>query len=335
MQDAQFFKDNLFNINAQNFEEHALSLFRWQAIHNPVYQQYISFLGVKIDEINQISQIPFLPIAFFKNHRVITLDTEASVFNDGYFESSGTTGQQRSRHYISDFTFYLKVCQYIFELQYAELSNFHIFALLPSYLDRKHASLVAMAEHFIQQSQSSFSGFYLQDYEKLIEQLRQAQQSNRKVLLLGVTFALLDLAEKFRPNLKDVIVMETGGMKGRRKEIIRQELHQILKTELQVDHIHAEYGMTELLSQAYAQQDGLFLAPPWMRILIRDVNDPFHFDPKLRYGGINVIDLANVHSCAFIETQDLGKLHNSTNTFEVLGRFDNTDTRGCNLMVSF
>lgn len=335
MQNAQFFKDNLFNVNAQNFEEHALSLFHWQANYNPVYQEYISYLNLKASEIHQISQIPFLPISFFKYHRVITQEARPSSSDEGYFESSGTTGQQRSRHYISDPAFYLRVCQHIFEQQYGKLGNFHIFALLPSYLDRKHASLVAMAEHFIQQSQSSFSGFYLQDYKNLVQQLRQAQKTNRKVLLLGVTFALLDLAEKFHLNLKDVIVMETGGMKGRRKEIIRQELHQILKTGLQVEHIHGEYGMTELLSQAYAHHDGLFKAPPWMRIMIRDINDPFHFDQNLRYGGINVIDLANVDSCAFIETQDLGRFHSSTDTFEVLGRFDNTDVRGCNLMISF
>lgn len=335
MQNAQFFKDNLFSINAQNFEEHVLSLFRRQAEHNPVYRKYISCLGVKTRDIHQIHQIPFLPISFFKNHRVITHEGESSTEKYDYFESSGTTGQQRSRHYIPDLDFYLRICQSIFEQQYGKLDDFHVFALLPSYLERKHASLVAMADYFIQQSQSPFSGFYLQDYEKLLVQIAKARQSNRKVLLLGVTFALLDLAEKFRPNLKDVIVMETGGMKGRRKEIIRQELHQMLKEGLNVKHIHAEYGMTELLSQAYAHRDGLFQAPPWMRIIIRDINDPFYFNQDLRYGGINVIDLANVHSCAFIETQDLGKYHTSTHTFEVLGRFDNTDTRGCNLMVSF
>lgn len=335
MQSAQFFKDNLFSINAQNFEEHALSLFQWQAENNTVYREYISYLGIQVKDVQQILQIPFLPISFFKTHRVLVHDPLQNSSDEHYFESSGTTGQQRSRHYVSDPAFYLEVCKDIFEQQYGKLNEYHIFALLPSYLERKHASLVAMADHFIRLSQSDLSGFYLQDYEKLLQQLEQAQNSKRKILLLGVSFALLDLAEKYQPNLKNVIVMETGGMKGRRKEMIREELHQVLKEGFQLDHIHAEYGMTELLSQAYAHQEGLFQTSPWMRILLRDINDPFYFDENLRYGGINVIDLANVHSCAFIETQDLGKYHTSTRTFEVLGRFDHSDIRGCNLMVSF
>ncbi|MEK6479650.1 acyl transferase [Catalinimonas sp. 4WD22] len=334
MQTAHFFKDKLFSTNAQNFEEHALALFRWQAKYNSVYRQYLSHLGVKPENINKTTDIPFLPITFFKHHKVITQEVSKDADAYTYFESSGTTGQQRSRHYLKDTEFYLRVCKTIFEKQYGALNEYHIFALLPSYLERQHASLVAMADDFIQQSKSSLSGFYLNNYEELLEKLDQAKQSDRKVLLLGVTFALLELAEKYRPNLKNVVVMETGGMKGRRKEMIRQELHQILKANLQVDHIHAEYGMTELLSQAYANQDGIFQSPPWMRILVRDINDPFSINQHQRYGGINVIDLANVHSCAFIETQDLGKYNTSTNTFEVLGRFDHSDIRGCNLMIS-
>ncbi|WP_338130077.1 acyl transferase [Catalinimonas alkaloidigena] len=321
-------------MDAQNFEEHALSLFYWQAKHNVVYRQYLSHLDVKAEDIQRTTEIPFLPIAFFKHHKVITQENVKDASAYTYFESSGTTGQQKSRHYLNDADFYLQVCKKIFEEQYGELSQFHIFALLPSYLERQHASLVAMADYFIEQSQSNLSGFYLHNYDDLLENMRKAKQSGCKVLLLGVTFALLELAEKHRPNLEGIIVMETGGMKGRRKELIREELHQILKENLQVDYIHAEYGMTELLSQAYAKQDGVFRSPPWMRILIRDINDPFSIDQHLRYGGINVIDLANISSCAFIETQDLGKYNTKNDTFEVLGRFDHSDVRGCNLMIS-
>jgi len=332
MLNAQFFKDKLFNINAQNFEEHALSLFRWQATHNAIYRSYINNLGRDAGEVHKLEDIPFLPISFFKKHRVISGDPENQQWT--YFESSGTTGQQRSRHYVSDSQFYAKVCQQIFEQQYGPLEDYHIFALLPSYLERQHASLVAMADDFIRKSRSELSGFFLDDYPTLLKHISEARSSQKKTLLLGVTFALLELSENYDADLKGVVVMETGGMKGRRKEIIRQELHQYLKKQLNVTQIHAEYGMTELMSQAYAQADGFFHAPPWMRIFIRDINDPFSLDYRLRYGGINIIDLANVDSCAFLETQDLGKYHPEEQTFEVLGRLDNTDIRGCNLMVS-
>ncbi|WKN32515.1 acyl transferase [Porifericola rhodea] len=334
MQNAQFFKDNLFSINAQNFEEYALSLFRWQAEHNPVYKLYIENLSIRVEEVKRLEHIPFLPIAFFKDHKVVSIDETEKTESYTYYESSGTTGQQRSRHYLADTEFYLKVCRQIFETQYGKLEDFHVFALLPSYLERKHASLVAMADHFIQLSQSDLSGFYLNEYDRLLAQIQEAKKTGRKVLLLGVTFALLELAENYSPKLEGVIVMETGGMKGRRKEMIRQELHYILTNGFQLNHIHSEYGMTELLSQAYAHYKGLFQCPSWMRVLIRDINDPFCLDQSLRYGGINVIDLANVHSCAFIETQDLGRYHHETGYFEVLGRFDQSDVRGCNLMVA-
>jgi phenylacetate-coenzyme A ligase PaaK-like adenylate-forming protein len=335
MQNARFFKDKLFKINAQNFEAFALSLFQWQAVHNPIYHAYLAHLGKKPGQVHQLSEIPFLPIRFFKDQRVVTEDTENTASDWTYFESSGTTGQQPSRHYVNDTAFYLQVCRSIFEQQYGQLQDFHIFALLPSYLERQHASLVAMTDYFIRESQSPLSGFYLQDYEQLIGQLDTAKKSKRQILLLGVSFALLELAEHYQPDLQGVTVMETGGMKGRRKELVREELHQILQRGLNVSQIHSEYGMTELMSQAYAHKQGLFRCPPWMQVFIRDINDPFYMDRNLRYGGINIIDLANVHSCAFLETQDLGKYHSLENTFEVLGRFDNSDTRGCNLMVSF
>lgn len=335
MQNARFFKDKLFKINAQNFEAFALSLFQWQAVHNPIYNAYLAHLGKKPWQVQQLSEIPFLPIRFFKDQRVVTKDTENTASDWTYFESSGTTGQLPSRHYVNDTAFYLQVCRSIFEQQYGQLQDFHIFALLPSYLERQQASLVAMADYFIRESQSPLSGFYLQDYDQLIGQLDTAKKSGRQVLLLGVSFALLELAEHYQPDLQGVTVMETGGMKGRRKELVREELHQILQRGLNVSQIHSEYGMTELMSQAYAHKQGLFRCPPWMQVFIRDINDPFYMDRNLRYGGINIIDLANVHSCAFLETQDLGKYHSLENTFEVLGRFDNSDTRGCNLMVSF
>ncbi|MFP4088916.1 MAG: acyl transferase [Cyclobacteriaceae bacterium] len=330
---ARFFKDKLFGVHAQNFEAQALSLFRWQAQHNPVYSKYLHFLGVQPSQVSKLEEIPYLPISFFKNHKVLSREISTKEPSD-YFESSGTTGQQTSRHYVEDMAFYLQVCRRGFESVYGSLHEYHVFALLPSYLERQHASLVAMAEHFIKISASSLSGFYLKNYEDLLEQIGLAKQSGRKVLLLGVTFALLELAERGETNLEGVVVMETGGMKGRRKEMIRAELHELLCRGLNVQQIHSEYGMTELMSQAYSEGEGKFYPPPWMRIILRDINDPFHFDNNLRYGGINVIDLANVHSCAFIETQDLGKYHQQNGSFEVLGRFDNTDTRGCNLMVA-
>lgn len=330
---AEDFKDRLFNINAQNFEEHALALFRWQATHNVVYQEYIDHLRKDIYSITRLEDIPFLPITFFKNHQVVSQATEQKPVSWENFESSGTTGQQRSRHFVSDKEFYLRVCQHIFEQQYGPLNDFHVFALLPSYLERNNSSLVAMADHFIRESHSPLSGFYLYDYQALLERLAKAQHTKQPVLLLGVTFALLELAEQHRANLRGVTVMETGGMKGRRKEIIREELHLILKQGLKINSVHSEYGMTELMSQAYSMGSGIFKAPTWMRFFIRDINDPFLLNNQLSYGGINIIDLANVESCAFIETQDLGKYHIEDQSFEVLGRMDNTDTRGCNLMV--
>ncbi len=332
MLNAHFFKDKLFKINAQNFEKHALSLFRWQAVHNAVYRAYLNNLSRNTNAVNKLEDIPFLPISFFKNHRVMSGDQENQQWT--YFESSGTTGQQRSRHYVSDPQFYVKVCQQIFEQQYGPLEEYHIFALLPSYLERQNASLVAMTDDFIRKSRSTLSGFFLDNYPTLLKHISEARNSKRKILLLGVTFALLELAENCDADLEGVVIMETGGMKGRRKEIVRQELHQYLAKQLNVLQIHAEYGMTELMSQAYAKADGIFRTPPWMRIYIRDINDPFYLDHHLRYGGINIIDLANVDSCAFIETQDLGRYHTEDQTFEVLGRLDNTDVRGCNLMVA-
>ncbi len=326
----EYFTSRLFAVHAETFDDFALKLFRFQATYNLVYRKYLHYLKVSPAEVNAITAIPFLPIHFFKNHPILTPD---GIKAEIYFESSGTTGQQRSRHYVADRALYHRVAETIFVQMYGKLSDYHIFALLPSYLERQHASLVAMASHFIRQSRSTYSGFYLNNTAELINKIKKAGNS-RKVLLIGVSFALLDLAEQHQPDLHDVIVMETGGMKGRRKEMTRDELHTILRKNFNVTEIHSEYGMTELLSQAYARQAGKFRVPTWMKILIRDINDPFCLDqPPGVSGGINVIDLANIYSCAFIETQDLGRLLKEDHTFEVLGRFDQSEIRGCSLMV--
>ena len=320
----------LFDVSTDSFEEHALALFRWQATHNAVYRQYIRELGVNPTVVSAVEQIPCLPIDFFKRHKVISASNESV---EVIFESSGTTGQERSRHHVTDVSFYHRTSRRIFESHFGSLSSYHIVALLPSYLERNNASLVSMVDHFIQQSSSSYAGFYLDDYPALIRTLATAQKSGKQVLLIGVTFALLRLAEEYAPDLSDVLIIETGGMKGMRREMIREEVYQILRDKTQARCIHSEYGMTELLSQAYSQRLNVFHPPAWMRVMTREVNDPFTRIEKGAVGGINVIDLANVHSCAFIETKDQGIVYRDQ-TFEVLGRIDNSDVRGCNTMVS-
>lgn len=321
-------KDDLFKINKENFEENALRLFYFQAKNNPVYKQYIEYLGKKIEKINIIEKIPFMPIEFFKNHIIKTSSWKSVKI----FESSGTTGDVRSCHHIEDLDFYDRVSKAIFEKQYGSLKDYHIMALLPGYLERRNSSLVAMVASFIKSGESPFSGFYLKNVGELVEKLKVLRDSDQRSILIGVSFALLDMIEEYDMDLSDVIVMETGGMKGRREELTREALHAILKEKLNVKTVHSEYGMTELLSQAYAQKNGAFEAPDWMRILIRDINDPYSLDNQFTTGGVNIIDLANIQSCAFIETQDLGRKINETQ-FEILGRFDNSDIRGCNLLT--
>lgn len=328
MFNLQSFKDTIFKVNENNFETHALDLFKFQFENNPVYNKYVKYLNIDPKQIKSIESIPFLPIDFFKNHVIKTGTWNA----DNIFESSGTGSQITSKHYIEDTEFYLKVAEKIFTLRYGALDRFHFLALLPSYLERKNASLISMVDFFIKKSLSSFSGFYLNNHEDLVNRQNELQNSEKKVFLIGVTFALLDLSDAYDLQLGNHIVMETGGMKGRREEMIRKEVHEILKGKFQVEKIHSEYGMTELLSQAYSTEEGKFFSPPWMKVLIRDLNDPFKYLGSNRSGGINVIDLANVHSCAFIETSDLGTL-GPDGSFEVLGRFDNSDIRGCNLMI--
>jgi phenylacetate-coenzyme A ligase PaaK-like adenylate-forming protein len=320
-------KQKLFEINTiTEFNEIALAIFHYQYAGNPVYRHYLSLMNTNIDEIRHFSQIPFLPVEFFKTHKIVSSDNSPEKI----FSSSGTSGSTTSRHFVNDLSLYEKSFTRSFELFYGSPEDHIILALLPSYLERNDSSLVFMVEKLIGMSRNASSGFYLENDEQLVKKL--AASSDKKILLLGVTYALLDLVLKFDiPEFKG-IVMETGGMKGRRAEMIREELHEVLKSGFHVSTIHSEYGMTEMLSQAYSMGDGIFKTPPWMKILIRDTNDPKTLLADGKTGGINVIDLANLYSCSFIATQDLGKIH-SNETFEVLGRFDNSDIRGCNLMV--
>lgn len=310
------------------FEHLALKTFQRQYEANPVYREYCDHLRIRPGSISDASRIPHLPIQFFKQRKVYCGEAEPEII----FSSSGTTGQITSKHYVSDLAIYEESFRRGFELFYGPVTDYRVLALLPSYLERQGSSLVYMAEDLIKASGHEESGFYLHDLQKLSEQLRSLEAGGKKTLLIGVSFALLDLAEKFPLNLEHTIVMETGGMKGRRKELVREELHQQLRKGLGVQTIHSEYGMTELLSQAYSQGDGIFHCPPWMKVYSRDPEDPFCRQEYGRNGGLNITDLANQDSCAFIATQDLGRVY-ANGSFEVLGRFDHADIRGCNLMV--
>lgn len=321
-------------LNVENFQDFALELFQYQSKYNLVYKKYIDALNINVDSINDLRSIPFLPIEFFKRHKIITQAESIRSF-EVIFESSGTGSGISSKHFVPDLDHYLNHAQDVFERQYGKLNDYVILALLPSYLEREGSSLVAMVDDFIKKTNSSDSGFYLYDLNKLVRKVEdlKARGSEKKIIVWGVSFALLDLAENYKVDFSDCMVMETGGMKGRRKEITREELHGILCAGLNVNTIHSEYGMTELLSQSYSKGDGIFQPSHSMKIMVREVNDPFDikFSDK-RSGGLNVIDLANIDSCAFIETQDVG-LVNEDESFKVLGRFDNSDIRGCNLMV--
>ncbi len=328
MQDAKSLLYNLHNINESNFDAHALAVFQFQSAYNKLYNTYLNHLGVNLSKIRTIEQIPFLPIGFFKKHVVKTNEWKS----EKVFESSGTTGQQTSKHSVYDINFYHNHAKRLFELEFGSLQKMHVLALLPSYLERTNSSLVSMAQFFIKESNSSQSGFYLNNLQELASTLIALKNSDKKVFLVGVTFALLHLAENYDLDLSHVICIETGGMKGRREEVTRAELYNTLRAKLNFKNIYSEYGMTELLSQAYGQH-AKFTLPQSIKVLIREVGDPFSLAPVGRTGGINVIDLANVHTCAFIETQDLGRL-NKDGTFEVLGRFDNSELRGCNLLIS-
>ncbi|MDT0558622.1 acyl transferase [Ichthyenterobacterium sp. W332] len=322
-------KEAIFKIKTkEDFESLALSVFKFQYKNNVVYRSFCDLLYKNPSDIRRLEDIPFLPIQFFKSHKVLTANNNIEQI----FTSSGTTGNITSKHHITDIEIYKKSFRNGFIQHYGAIEDYAILALLPSYLERKGSSLIYMAEDFITQSKHKESGFYLNDFEQLSETLQKLEDQKQKTLLLGVSFALLGLIEYRTFKLKHTIVMETGGMKGRRKEIIRQELHRILKNGFGVSKIHSEYGMTELLSQAYSQGDGIFKCSKWMKVLTRNTEDPLSIQSSNKTGGLNIIDLANLNSCSFIATQDLGSVYDD-GTFEVIGRFDNSDIRGCNLMV--
>ena len=322
-------EERIFQINDKaSFEKCSLEVFQFQYEQNPVYRKFCEHLKRNPGNVGSIEDIPFLPIEFFKSHDIFCRDLPAEIT----FTSSGTTGMTPSRHLVPKLDIYEQSFRKAFELFYGNPSDYTILALLPSYLERTGSSLIYMADDLIRSSGNTESGFYLNDLNSLSAKLKKLDKAGKKTLLIGVSFALLDLVEKQDFQLNHCTIMETGGMKGRRKELIRAELHEILKKGFGVSEIHSEYGMTELLSQAYSKGDGLFDCPPWMDILIRDPEDALTLNALGKSGGINVIDLANLYSCSFIATQDLGKKFKNGKT-EILGRFDNSDIRGCNLMV--
>lgn len=326
-------QQEIFHIrDKEHFQRLALRIFQYQFEQNAVYRKYCQLIGVAPSSVFHIREIPFLPIEFFKTHKVVSGHAEYKQ----YFQSSGTTGMERSTHYLKDVSLYHRSFLETFRKFYGSPEDYYILALLPGYLENKHSSLIHMVHELVHLSGHPESGFYLDNLQELSQNLHVLNQQKKKGMLLGVSFALLELAEKHPMPLEHTVIMETGGMKGRRKEMTREELHEVLKRAFRVNQIHSEYGMAELLSQAYSTGNGLFQTPPWMNILIREYNDPYHMleqrSAKPVSGGINVIDLANMHSCAFIETKDIGRKH-PDGRFEVLGRFDYTDVRGCNLLV--
>ena len=320
--------NKIFEIDSsETFEEMALAVFRHQYKHTKIYKTYCDFLDISEEKVTSIEAIPFLPIQFYKSHKIIAEGSSSEAI----FTSSGTTGNTTSKHYVADISLYEKSFLAGFQKSYGSPTDYAILALLPSYLEQENSSLVYMADRLIKDSGHSESGFYLDELSTLTNKLRQLEAAGQKTLLLGVSYALLDIIKSQTFNLKHTIVMETGGMKGRREEMVKEALHARLKQGFGVDKIHSEYGMTELLSQAYSEGDGKFLCPPWMKVLTRDTDDSLTLIQG-KTGGINIIDLANIHSCSFIASEDLGKVH-ADGSFELLGRFDTSDIRGCNLMV--
>lgn len=326
--------DKIFSVTQNGFEKLALEIFQFQFSSNPVYHSYVKAIGKNASEIDKLEKIPFLPISFFKTDKI-----KAGEFNpELIFESSGTTQTINSHHYVRDASIYRDSFTAGFESQYGKVNEWCIIGLLPSYIEKGSSSLVYMVEALIMQSDHPASGFYLYDLEKLKAALTQLDSAKQKTLLIGVTYALLDLAEKYPEPLQHITIMETGGMKGRREELTRPEMHEKLKKAFGKNEIHSEYGMTELLSQAYAKKDGLFQCPPWMKVMTRDEDDPLTVqEPRFQTvapltGAINIIDLANVYSCSFIATDDVGRLY-PDQSFEVLGRMDGSDLRGCSLLA--
>jgi phenylacetate-coenzyme A ligase PaaK-like adenylate-forming protein len=322
-------QEDIFSISSKKeFEKITLKVFRYQYENNSVYQSFCNHLKKNPSNVKRITDIPFLPIQFFKSNKIVSNTKLEEII----FTSSGTTGMITSQHYVTDVTFYENSFRKAFSQFYGNIEDYCVLALLPSYLERDGSSLIYMAKDLIEGSQHPDSGFYLNEYKQLTKKIIQLENEGQNILLIGVTYALLDLIEQHQFQLKNTIIMETGGMKGKRKEMIREELHQALTNGFGVPVIHSEYGMTELLSQAYSLGNGIFECPLWMDILIRDTEDALSLLDYEKTGGVNIIDLANLNSCSFIATQDLGKKYENQ-TFEVLGRFDNSDIRGCNLLV--
>ena len=320
---------DIFTIKTEHqFRDMALKIFKFQFENNPVYRSFCDLLYQHPSAIKSIEEIPFLPIEFFKSHEILSSKNIISQT----FTSSGTTGRLTSKHHVTDITMYIESFRQGFNYFYGNVEEYTILALLPNYLEREGSSLIYMVNDLIKSSKQPESGFYLHNLSELKDTLLQLESQGKKTLLIGVSFALLDLIEQYQFNLKNTLIMETGGMKGQRKELIREELHQLLKKGFGVPKIHSEYGMTELLSQAYSKGHSKFKTPPWMHLFTRDTEDALTILPHGKTGGLNIIDLANINSCAFIATQDLGRLSND-GSFEVLGRFDMSDIRGCNLMV--
>ena len=322
-------QERIEQVTPAAFEPLALEVFRYQARFNPLYQRFLELLGVDPGQIQSVEHIPFLPISLFKNYSIQTGEWSP----EAVFSSSGTTGSQTSQHFLRSKAFYQINARKSFEHFYGQLKDYCVLALLPSYLERSGSSLVFMVEDFIRQSAHTDSGFFLYNTDELIQILQKCKKSQQPTLLIGVSFALLDLAESNPTALEGVTIMETGGMKGRRKELTRSELHQQLSKAFKVENIHSEYGMTELLSQAYSKGKGLFYPGPTMQLRVRDITDPFGQPNQGRTGALNIIDLANLDTISFIATDDLGKVY-ADQSFEVLGRTDASDVRGCNLMVA-
>lgn len=319
----------IFEIDSEEmFRQYALEIFRRQSRELPVYREFLQALNCHPAEVNSLEQIPFLPVEFFKSRTILLEGKQPQAV----FTSSGTQGQTTSSHPVADLQLYEESFMSAFRKFYGDPEEYCLLALLPSYLEREGSSLVYMTEKLVVATRNPESGFYLHQYEALADKLKMLKAAKQKTILLGVTYALLDLAASFPVDFPELIIMETGGMKGRRKEMVREEVHKLLCQAFGIQAVHSEYGMTELLSQAYSKGQGIFEAPPWMKVLIRDIHDPFLLLPPGRTGCINIIDLANANSCSFLATGDLGKCHDD-GTFEIAGRFDQAEIRGCNLMV--
>jgi len=323
---------SIFSVQPPDFDSLALEVFRFQYSYNKLYRNFCDALQVKVDDVSGTHSIPFLPVGFFKSKEIKTTEFETSLV----FKSSGTTGSDHSSHFVKDALIYETSFTKNFTFVYGDITRYCIIGLLPSYLEKTDSSLVYMVNELIKSSANTNSGFYLYDHEKLHSLLQENEKKGQPTILIGVTFALLDFADVFQMKLKHTLVMETGGMKGRKKEITREEVHAQLKQRLGLDEVHSEYGMTELLSQAYATKDGIYSPPPWMKMMVRAEDDPLQViagEESIKItGGGNIIDLANIYSCAFIATDDLVRLH-PDGKFEILGRLENSDIRGCGLMI--